>query len=216
MKRIHKPACPAANDAVRHTGIMNRYGFVCLFAAFFSNNRRTICRPKDTAGRRGIRGTLIHNENRSQSLAIGFLSVLLVKSSFESLSVTKVCRAPLFPARLAAAMVTAILLTPIAAATDPKYRPALEPTANPLTQNIFSGVSHSHQKARLDNGCRSCQLNERLNRHPLTREDLPNGPRSPITIGVSPARLSARDYTMMMTNVTPSAWMMLRFIPAGV
>jgi hypothetical protein len=55
-------------------------------------------------------------------------------------------------------MVAAVLLAPIAAAADPKYRPATTPSAKPLTQNIFSGVSHPHPKVRLDNGCFSCQL----------------------------------------------------------
>jgi hypothetical protein len=40
MKGIHKPAGSAANDAAPKAWIMNRYGFVCLFAAFFGDNRR--------------------------------------------------------------------------------------------------------------------------------------------------------------------------------
>jgi hypothetical protein len=48
----------------------------------------------------------------------------------------------------------------IAAAADPEDGVAFLPTAKPLPENIFSSVSHSHLKARLDNGCRSCQLND--------------------------------------------------------
>jgi hypothetical protein len=50
------------------------------------------------------------------------------------------------------------LLATIAAAADPKYGVTSSPAAKPLAENIFSNVSHSHLKARLDNGCRSCQL----------------------------------------------------------
>ena len=175
MKGIHKSACPAANDAVRHTGIMNRYGFACLFAAFFSDNRR-ICRRKDAASRRRLRGTLIHNGKCSESLAIGFLTVPLIKSPFESFPVTKVCSAPLFPTSFLATLIAAVLMTPITTAANPKYRSAVVPSANPLTQNIFGGVSHLHLKARLDNGHRSCQLSDGCINKPPTHEVLPLGP----------------------------------------
>lgn len=176
MKRIYKPACPAANNAVRHAGIMNRYGSVYLFVAFFSGNRRMICRRKDPASRRVVGGTLIHNGNRSPSLSIGFLAVPLVKPPFESLSVTKVCSAPLFPASFLAAAIAAVLMPPVTAAANPKYRSALMPSANPLTQNIFSSVSHLHLKARLDNGRRSCQLSDGCINKPPMHEVLPLGP----------------------------------------
>lgn len=117
-------------------------------------------RRDDVASGRCLGGTLIHNGNCGQPLSIGFLAVPLVKPSFRRLAVTKVCSATLFPARFAAAMIAAITLTPIAAAADPKYRPTPEPPAKPLTQNIFSGVSHPHPKARLDNSRRSCQLSD--------------------------------------------------------
>jgi hypothetical protein len=40
MKRIHKPADPTADDAARHSGIMNHLGFLCLFAAISGSNRQ--------------------------------------------------------------------------------------------------------------------------------------------------------------------------------
>jgi hypothetical protein len=72
---------------------------------------------------------------------------------------TMVGSSTLLPTRFGAAIVAAILLAMVAAATDPENGIAFMPTAKPLAENIFSNPSHSHLKARLDNGCRSCQLN---------------------------------------------------------
>jgi hypothetical protein len=108
------------------------------------------------------------------------------------------------------------LMPAIASTADPEYRAALPPPAKPLTEGIFSRVSHSRPRARLDNGCRKWQPNagclESLS-HERCRQWTPVGD----TTGVSSARPSARDYTKMMTGVAPAAWMMLRVsIPAGV
>jgi hypothetical protein len=63
----------------------------------------------------------------------------------------------------------------IAMAANPENCSALVPSANPLTQNIFfSGVSHPHPKARLDNGR---QPNDGDLENLSTRESA-NGPRS--------------------------------------
>jgi hypothetical protein len=101
----------------------------------------------------------------------------------------KVCSSTLLPDCFAAAMVTTITVTSIAGTTDPKYRPTIMPSANSLTENIFSGVSHPHLKARLDNGRRSCQLNDGYLDN-LSYER--NRQWTPVadTIGVSPARPS--------------------------
>jgi hypothetical protein len=50
------------------------------------------------------------------------------------------------------------LLAVIATAADPKYGVTSSPAAKPLAESIFSIVSHSHRKARLDNRHRPCQL----------------------------------------------------------
>ena len=212
MKRVHKPAWPTADDAIRHSGIMNHSGCMCLFAAIFGGNRREKHRRDDIASGRFMGGTLIHNGNCRQPLSIGFLAVPLIKPSFRSLPVTKVCSSTLLPARFVAAMVAAILLAAIAATADPKYRTAPLPPAKPLTENIFSRVSHSHPKARLDNGCRSWQLSfgcvDNLSHERCCQ-------RTPVddTIGVSPARPSAKDYTMMMDDcAAPMARMMLWYL----
>jgi hypothetical protein len=125
--------------------------------------------------------------------------------------VAEVCRSSLGTTSFVAAAIAAITLSPIAAAAYPENGAAFTPAAKPLTQNIIYGVSHSHPKARLDNGRRSCQLNDG-GWTPLTREVLPK--RTPIggTIGASPSQPSARLYTTMMMNCTPSAWMMLRYL----
>jgi hypothetical protein len=70
----------------------------------------------------------------------------------------EVCSSTLLAACFGAAMLAAILLAMIAAAADPEDGVAFLPAAKPLTQNIFSVVSHAHPKARLDNRRRSCQL----------------------------------------------------------
>jgi hypothetical protein len=82
MKRIHKPAFPTANDAARHSEIMNHSGYVCLFAAIAGSNRREIHRLDDIASARFIEGTLIHNGKCGQAFSVGFLAISLVKPSF--------------------------------------------------------------------------------------------------------------------------------------
>jgi hypothetical protein len=66
------------------------------------------------------------------------------------------------------------LLAAIAATADPKYRGT--PTANLLTENNFSRVSHSHLKARLDNGCESWQLSAGYLENLSTERKLPMDP----------------------------------------
>jgi hypothetical protein len=102
---------------------------------------------------------------------------------------TTVCSSTLLPDCFVAALVTTITMTPITGTTDPKYRPTIMPSANSLTQNIFGGLSHPHPKARLDNGRRSCQLNDGYLDN-LSYER--NCQWTPVedTIGVSPARPS--------------------------
>ena len=216
MKRIHKPACPAADDAVRHSGIMNHSGFVCLFAAISGSNRREKCRHGDIDSGRLNGGTLIHNGNCCQPLPIGLLAVPLVKPPFRSSSMTEVCSSALLSPCFAAARVAAVSMAAITGTADPEYRAALWPPAKPLTEGIFSRVSHSHPKARLDNGCRKWQLNAgcvdnlSIERY---RQWTPVGD----TIGVSSTRPSAQDYTKMMMSAAPAAQMMLRVsIPAGI
>jgi len=120
MKGIHKPACSAANDAAPQAWIMNRYGFVWLFADFFGGNRRLRCRRRDAASRWGGSGTLIHNGNYSPPQAISLLSVSLIKFCFESFSVTEIRCTPLFPARYLTALIAAVLMAPIASAANAK------------------------------------------------------------------------------------------------
>ncbi len=132
---------------------MNHSGFMCLVAAIFSGNRRD-----DIVRGRFGRGTLIHNGIFSQPFPIGFLTVPLIKPSFYSLTVTTVCIATLLPPRFTAATVTAILMTAITATAYPKNRAAFAPPTNPLMENNFSRVSHSHPKARLDISYRSWQF----------------------------------------------------------
>jgi hypothetical protein len=217
MKRIHEPAGTAANDAVRQARIMNRHGFVCLFAAFFSGNRPMGCRRGDDVCIAGGSGTLIHNGICCPSLAIGSLTVPLIKPSFESFAMAKVCSSPLFPAGLLTASIAAVLMAPITMAANAKECAALVPSANPLSQNIFSSVSHSHLKARLDNGRQTCQLSYGCTKKPPMQARCCHWALVGGTIEASSARPSVRDYTKMMLSFTPSAWMMLRvLIPAGV
>ena len=149
MKRIHKPARPAADDAARHSGFMKSLGFVRLSAAIEGSYREK-CRRDDAARGENARGTLIHNGNCSQPLAIRSLAVSLIKSSFGRVSMTTVGCSTLLSTSFAAAIVAAVLLTMVAPAADPEKGIAFAPTANPLAQNIFSGLSHLHPKARLD------------------------------------------------------------------
>jgi hypothetical protein len=134
---------------------MNHFGFVSLFAAIFGDDRWVKRRRGDIASGWLEGGTLIHNGICRQPCPIGLLSIPLIQSPFRSLPMTKVCSSTLLPARFAAAMVAAVLLTAIAGTANPKYRAAPVCPAKPLTENIFSRVSHSHPKARLDNGCRT-------------------------------------------------------------
>ena len=193
---------------------MNPSGCGCWFAAFSGGNRRKRHRRDDIASTRFIGGTLIHNINCGQPLSIGFLAIPLVKSSFQSLPVTKVCRSTSLPARFAAAMAAAILLAAIAMAADPEYRSTPAPPTKPLTQNLFSNLSHSHPMARLDKGCRSCQLNDGCLDN-LSLERCCQWTPVEDTIGVSPAQPSERVYTKRMTDFTPAAWMMLRIVYSG-
>ena len=216
MKRIHEPARTAANDAVRQARIMNRQDFIFLFVAFFGGNRRMGCRPRDDVCGGGGSGTLIHNGICCPSLAIGSLTVPLIKLCFESFSITKVCRAPLFPAGLLTASVAAILMASITMAANAKECAALVPSANPLSQNIFCSVSHPHLKARLDNGRQSCQLSYGCIKIPPMHARCCHWALVGGAIEASSSRPSVRDYTKRMMGFTPSAWMMLRFIPARV
>jgi len=216
MKRIHKPSRPTADDAIRHSGIMNHSGFVCLFAATPGSNRWQKCRHGDLYSGRLDGGTLIHNGNCCQPLPVGLLTVPLVKPPFRSTPMTEVRSSALLSPCFAAARFAAILLAAITGTADPEYRAALWPPAKPLTENIFSRVSHSHPRARLDNGCRKWQLNDgcvdnlSIERY---RQWTPVGD----TIGVSSTRPSTQDYTKMMMSAAPAARMILRaFIPAGV
>jgi hypothetical protein len=216
MKRIHKPAYPAANAAVRHSGIMNHFGFVCLFAAIFGNNRREKNRRGDFVSRRLLGGTLIHNGKCSQPLPIGLLAVPLIKLPFRSSPMTEVRSSALLSPCFVAAGVAAILMAAITGTANPEYRTALWPPAKPLTEGIYSRVSHSHPKARLDKGCRKWQLNAGCVDN-LSIERYRQWTPVADTIGVSSTRPSAQHYTKMMMSVAPAARMMLRVsIPAGV
>jgi hypothetical protein len=152
MKRIHESANPATDATTRRSGIMNRSADECLPADIY-------CRREDLASGQLFNGTLIHNGNCREPLSIGSLAIPLIKSSFESLPVTEVCRSTLGATSLVAAVIAAITLAPITTTAYPENGAAPTPAAKPLTQNIICGVSHSPPKARLDNGRRSCQLN---------------------------------------------------------
>ena len=143
MKRIYKPARTTADKAVGHPGFM-------LLAAIYGQSRRTKCWRDDAASIQMIEGTLIHNGKCGPTPAISPLPVALIQSSFRSSSMAEVCSSALCPAGFDAAMLAAILLATIAAAADPEDGVTLLPAANPLTQNIFGGMSHLHTKARLD------------------------------------------------------------------
>ncbi len=104
-------------------------------------------------------GTLIHNGTCRQPDAIGTLTVPLIQSAFGAVAMTTVGRSALLPSGFTAASVTAILLAPITMAAEPEHRAAFRPPAKPLTEKIFSCVSHAHPKARLDSSCGSWQPN---------------------------------------------------------
>jgi len=195
---------------------MNHSGFVCLFAAISGSNRREKNRRGDFVSRRLLGGTLIHNGKCSQPLPIGPLAVPLIKPSFKSSPMTEVRSSTLLPACFTAARVAAILLAAITPTADPEYRAAPLPPAKPLTEGIFSRLSHSHPKARLDNGCRKWQLNAGCVDN-LSIERYRQWTPVADTIGVSSTRPSPQDYTKMMMSAAPAARMMLRVsIPAGV
>jgi len=216
MKRIHKPACPAAEDAVRHSGIMNHSGFLGLFAAIFGDGRSVKRRREDFVRGRLDGGTLIHNGNCRQPSSIGLLTVPLVEPPFRSAPMTEICSPTLLPPRFAPATVVAILLAAVTPAADPEYGAAPLCPANPLPENVFSRLSHSHPKARLDNGCRSWQLNGGSVDN-LSTERYRQWTPVADTAGVSSTRPSAQDYTKMMMGAAPAARMMLWLsIPAGV
>jgi hypothetical protein len=120
-----------------------------LFAAASGENRHTKYRRDDAASIQMLRGTLIHNEK---------------------------CSSTLLTASFGAAMLTAILLAMIAAAADPEDGVTFLPAANPLTENIFGIVSHSHLKARLDNQHRSCQFMDGYLWNLSTKRKMPMDP----------------------------------------
>jgi hypothetical protein len=103
---------------------------------------------------------LIHNGKYSFSppFPVFSLAVSLIQPPFRSFPMTEICRSTLLPARFVAAALVAVLLTAIAARADAKQPATFSPTANSLTENNFSRVSHSHPKARLDKRLSSCQL----------------------------------------------------------
>lgn len=166
-------------------------------------------RRDDAASIQRLRGTLIHNGKCSTTPAVGSLPVSLIQSAFRGFSVAEVRSSMLLSAGFNAAMLAAILLAMITAAADPEDGITFFPAAKPLAENIFGIVSHSHLKARLDNQCRSCQLNDGC-LEPSQPRGIANGPRSRTRSGSPLAQPSAKLYTMMMTDCTPSAWMMLR------
>jgi len=121
-----------------------------LFDAIGGEHRQAKYRRDDAASIPIVPGTLIHNGKCGATLAIGSLSVALIQPSFHSFSMTEVGCSTLLSTGFGAAVFAAILLAMIATATDPENGVTLLPAAKPLAQNIFSVVSHSHLKARLD------------------------------------------------------------------
>lgn len=178
MKRIHKPAWPAADNAVGNAGFVDHSGCVCWMAAYCGDCRHEKYRRKDIARRGRVVGTLIHNGNSRPACSIGPLTIPLIESSFRSFPMAKVSGSTLFAACFAAAMVATVLLPAVTAAANPKYRPAFSPAAKPLTENILDRVSHAHPKARLDNGCRLWQLNAGCVDSLSHERCCQNGPRS--------------------------------------
>jgi hypothetical protein len=159
MKRIHEPARPMADDAVRYSGPVNHSNLGRWFAAVYGGGRWCDYRQEDIAKERAGGGTLIRHARFSQALTIGSLTVSMIKCSFKSLLMAEVRCPSLFPATSGAAAVTTILLSPIAVATDPKDSTTTLCPAKSLTENNFACVFHPRPKARLDNSCRSWQLN---------------------------------------------------------
>jgi hypothetical protein len=147
-----------------------------LFASIPGENQQRKYWRDDVASVQILEGTLIHNGKRCAPSAIRSLSVALIQSSFQSFSVAEVCGPTLLAAGFGAAMLTAILLAMIAVTADPEYGVTFLPAAKPLTENIFSSVSHSHLRVRLDNGCRSCQLNDGCLENLSTERKLPMDP----------------------------------------
>jgi hypothetical protein len=147
-----------------------------LFAAVSGENRQAKYRRDDAASIQILWGTLIHNGKRCPPPAIGSLPVALIQLSFQSLSVAEVRSSTLLTAGFGAAMLTAILLAMIAAAADPEDGVTFLPAANPLTENIFGIVSHSHLKARLDNQHRSCQFMDGYLWNLSTKRKMPMDP----------------------------------------
>jgi hypothetical protein len=130
-----------------------------LFASISGENHQRKYRRDDAASIQTLWGTLIHNGKCGTPPAIRSLSVALIKSSFQRFPVAEVCSSSLLTACFGSAMLAAVLLAMIAATAYPEYGVTSLPTAKPLAENIFRNVSHSHLKARLDNGCRACQRN---------------------------------------------------------
>jgi hypothetical protein len=162
-------------------------------------------RRDDGASIQRLPGTLIHNGKRCTTAAVGSLPVSLVQPAFRSFSVAEVRSSTLLSAGFSAAPLTAILLAMITAAADPEDGVTFFPAAKPLTENIFGIVSHSHLKARLDNACRSCQLNDGC-LEPSQPRGIANGPRSRTRSGSPLAQPSARNYTIIgMMSFAPVA-----------
>lgn len=186
-------------------------------AAIFSGNRQARCRRGDLACGRFLGGTLIHNGNCSQPDPIGPLTITLIQSAFGAVAMTTVGRSALLPSGFVAAPLAAILLAPITTAAEPEHRATLRPPAKPLTEKIFSCVSHAHPKARLDSNCRSWQPKGGYVKN-LSHERYCQWTPVEDTIGVSPPRPSAEAYTKRMTlAAAPAARMMLRLsFPASV
>jgi hypothetical protein len=114
-------------------------------------------RQGDIAFRSAAGGTLIRHAGCSLPLPVGTLTVPVIELSFKAPLMTEVGGASLLTAALAAAAVTAILLSPVAGAADPEGSAATISPARPLTQNNFACMYHPRSKARLDISCRSWQ-----------------------------------------------------------
>jgi hypothetical protein len=208
-KRVHEPARPTADDAVRPADLRHPSPLACVLAALVSAHRQVRCRRGDIASERFLGGSLIHNGNCRPPASIGQLTIPLIQSSFGTFAMTTVRSSTLLAPRLTAATVAAILLAPITATADPEDRAALSPPANPLTEKIFSRWSHSRPKARLDKRHRMWQLNGGCLEN-LSPERCCQWTPIADTVGVSSAQPSAQDYTKMMSNAASATRMMLR------
>ncbi len=158
MEWIHEKATTAAYDAAGSSVIVNHSGFMCRFAALRSGNRSRMNRVDDLARGKASGGTLIHNGTFCLTQTIGSLAISLIQSCLGRFYITEVGCPVLFPNSFLPATVTAVPMSTIAAAADPEYGTAFLPPTNPLSENIFAELSHSHPKARLDIGCRKWQL----------------------------------------------------------